>query len=242
MRIAVLPLLLAALLGGCGRLSQIGQAPELTPVANPALNPEARVISMPMPQPMPVEQIPSSLWRTGSRTFFRDPRAKQTGDLLTVIIDIADQAQLQNETARSRSNSENLAATNFFGLESRLKGILPDAVDPESLVDMDSATSSTGSGTVDRSERIQMRVAAVVTEMLPNGNFVIAGRQEIRVNYELRELRIAGVIRPEDISNLNTIEYDKIAEARITYGGRGQITDVQQPRYGQQVLDVVLPF
>ena len=153
-------------------------------------------------------------------------------------------ARLLPRSARQggRTNNEKAGLPNFFGLESRLPAILPDAVDPSSLVDLDSSSTSSGNGTIQRNERIAMRVAAVVTQVLPNGNFVIAGRQEVRVNYELREMRIAGVIRPEDISNANTIEYDKIAEARITYGGRGQITDVQQPRYGQQVLDVILPF
>ncbi|MGQ9369325.1 flagellar basal body L-ring protein FlgH [Azospirillum sp. ST 5-10] len=243
MRAAVVPLmLLSVAAAGCSRLSDIGSAPALSEISNPALQPEARVISMPMPQPVAVDQTPSSLWQTGSRNFFRDPRAKAVGDLLTVIIDISDQAQLQNRTQRARTNAEGFGATNFFGLESRLPAILPDAVDPESLVDLDSNSTSSGNGTIQRNERIAMRVAAFVTQVLPNGNFVIAGRQEMRVNYELRELRIAGVIRPEDITNTNTIDYDKIGEARITYGGRGQITDVQQPRYGQQVLDVVLPF
>ncbi|WP_029008821.1 flagellar basal body L-ring protein FlgH [Azospirillum halopraeferens] len=239
----ILPLVILALATtGCSRLSDIGSPPSLSEISNPALQPEARVISMPMPQPVVAEQIPSSLWRTGSRDFFRDPRAKGVGDLLTVIINISDQAQLQNRTQRGRTNAEGFGATNFFGLESRLSAVLPDAVDPTSLVDLDSSSTSSGNGSIQRNERIAMRVAAFVTQVLPNGNFVIAGRQEVRVNYELRELRIAGVLRPEDISNANTIDYDKIGEARITYGGRGQITDVQQPRYGQQVLDVILPF
>ncbi len=237
------PLLIAvAALGGCARLAEVGSTPALSEIANPALQTEARVISMPMPPPSTAEQVPSSLWRTGSRNFFRDPRAKTVGDLLTVIINIADQAQLQNQTQRQRSNAENLGVPNLFGLESRLPAVLPDAVDPSNLVGLDSSSSSLGAGTIQRNERIAMRVAAVVTQVLPNGNFVVAGRQEVRVNYEIRELRIAGVIRPEDITNVNTIDYDKIAEARITYGGRGQITDVQQPRYGQQVLDILLPF
>lgn len=244
MRTVVLPVLMAAAaaMSGCARLADIGRAPALSEISNPALQPEARVISLPMPQPTQVEQIPSSLWRTGSRDFFRDPRAKAVGDLLTVIIDISDQAQLRNSTQRARSNAETEGMPNFFGLESRLSAVLPKAVDPSSLVDLDSSSSSSGNGTIQRTETIAMRVAAVVTQVLPNGNFVIAGRQEVRVNFELREMRIAGVIRPEDITNTNTIDYDKVAEARITYGGRGQITDVQQPRYGQQALDIILPF
>ncbi|PWC42569.1 flagellar basal body L-ring protein FlgH [Azospirillum sp. TSO22-1] len=244
MRFAVAPLTVLSIgvlsigLGACSRLANVGQEPALSQISNPGLNPEARVISMPMPQAASTEQIPSSLWQAGSRSFFRDPRAKTTGDLLTVIINITDQAQMQNQTQRQRANEEKLGVPNFFGLETKL----PGSMNPSNLVNMDSTASSNGNGTIQRNERIAMRVAAVVTEVLPNGNFVIAGRQEVRVNYELREMRIAGVIRPEDVTNINTIDYDKIAEARITYGGRGQITDVQQPRYGQQVLDIVLPF
>ncbi len=239
MRTPMIPLLAVALaVTGCARLAEIGQAPRLSEISNPAMAPEARVVSMPMPRAVPNEQVPSSLWRTGSRDFFRDPRAKQTGDLLTVIINIADQAQMQNQSQRQRTNAERAGASNFFGLESQV----PSSVDPSNLVGLDSNSASSGNGTIQRNERIAMRVAAVVTEVLPNGNFVIAGRQEVRVNYELREMRIAGVIRPEDITNVNTIDYDKIAEARITYGGRGQITDVQQPRYGQQLFDIFMPF
>jgi flagellar L-ring protein FlgH len=81
-----------------------------------------------------------------------------------------------------------------------------------------------------------------VTQVLPNGNLVVQGRQELRVNFEVRELQITGVIRQQDISSTNTVSYTKLAEARISYGGRGQLTDVQQPRYGQQLLDIIAPF
>jgi flagellar L-ring protein precursor FlgH len=238
----VVPLLVAASLAGCARLSEVGQAPAMSRIENPATLQEARTVSLPMPAPLPMEQDSASLWRTGARSFLRDQRAKITGDILTVLIDIEDRAQLQNQTQRRRANSESAGIPSFFGFQSRLPAILPDAVDPENLVELESGSSSTGSGSVNRQERITLRVAAVITQVLPNGNLVIAGRQEVRVNFELRELRIAGVIRPEDISNGNAIEYDKIAEARISYGGRGQITDVQQPRYGQQVFDIIMPW
>lgn len=242
MRPLLIPALLLAALPGCARLSEIGQAPALSTISDPAEQAEARTISMPMPPPVTVVREPSSLWRTGAKSFFRDQRAKTIGDILTVLIDIEDRAQLQNQTQRRRANTENASLPSFFGFESKLDNIFPDDVDPANLVELGSDSSSAGSGSVNRTERILLRVAAVVTQVLPNGNLVIAGRQEVRVNYELRELRIAGVIRPEDISNMNAIDYDKIAEARIAYGGRGQLTDVQQPRYGQQVLDVILPW
>ena len=242
MRPLMISAIVLALLPGCSRLSEVGQAPAISEVGNPALQTEARTISMPMPPPILVEREPSSLWRTGARSFFRDQRAKTVGDILTVMINIEDRAQLQNQTQRRRDNSESAGLPSFFGLEQNLGRILPAGADVENLVELESGSSSTGSGSVNRTERIALKVAAVITQVLPNGNLVIAGRQEVRVNFELRELRIAGVIRPEDISNGNAIDYEKIAEARVSYGGRGQITDVQQPRYGQQVFDIIMPW
>jgi flagellar L-ring protein precursor FlgH len=184
----------------------------------------------------------NSLWRAGSRSFFRDPRAQKVGDLITVEIDIGDKAKIANTTTRTTTASEKANAANLFGLESRLKGILPDKVDPTNLVNLGSDSNNTGTGTVDRSESITLTVAAVVSQVLPNGNLVIQGQQEVRVNNEVRVLQVSGVVRPEDISNANTIKHTQIAEARISYGGRGQITDVQQPRYGQQFFDIIWPF
>lgn len=234
--------LLAACAGTLGKIRHIGQAPPLNPIlVSQGIVPGGPVV---VPQPVPDAQAPqaNSLWRMGSRSFFRDPRAAKVGDLLTVQIDIGDQAKIANTTTRSTNAAENASAPNLLGLESRLKGLLPQAVDPSSLVKLGSDSSNTGTGTVDRSENINLTVAAVVTQVLPNGNLVIQGQQEVRVNNEVRELSVSGVVRPEDISNSNTIHHTQIAEARISYGGRGQITDVQQPRYGQQFFDIIWPF
>ncbi|HEY4345107.1 MAG TPA: flagellar basal body L-ring protein FlgH [Parvibaculum sp.] len=236
---------LAAALAGCSamdRIDQIGAAPALAPISNPTTSPGYRPVTMPMPAPEQVVYQPNSLWRAGSRAFFRDQRASKVGDILTVIINIADSAKVDNATKRSRANSETAALPNFLGLESKLKNVLPDAVDPTALVDASSGGSSAGTGSVDRKESVELTIAGVVTQVLPNGNLVIEGRQEVRVNFEVRELLIAGIVRPEDISNTNTILHTQIAEARISYGGRGQISDVQQPRYGQQLYDVIMPF
>jgi len=243
MRTPLIPaLLLLAALPACARLDHLGREPGISPIDNPAAQAEVHRVSMPMPVPSSEARLPASLWQADARGFLRDLRAKAVGDIVTVIIDMAEQAQIRNQTSRSRDSAEQMGMPSFFGLESRLPGVLPDAVDPENLANLNSSSSSSGAGSVNRQEQIQLKVAAVVTDLLPNGNLVIAGRQEVRVNFELRELRIAGVIRPEDITTRNTIGYEKIAEARIAYGGRGQITDMQQPRYGQQVLDVILPF
>lgn len=238
-------LLLATTLPGCNmisRLSQVGDAPELSTIENPAVLHGQQPVSLPMPAPVDARRSPSSLWRQGSRAFLKDQRASEVGDILTVIIDIEDSAAISNQTNRSRTNAEDASATSFLGYEASLANILPEAVNPTDLVNLDSTSSSQGAGTVNRDESINLRIAALVTQVLPNGNLVVAGRQEVRVNFEVRELQVAGIIRPEDITSTNQVGYDQIAEARIAYGGRGQISDVQQPRYGQQVFDIIWPF
>jgi flagellar L-ring protein precursor FlgH len=241
-RHAVLAALAAQLLSGCAyldRLKDTGQQPTLSSVDNPTTRPGYKPVQMPMPAAQPASYNPNSLWRNGSRAFFKDQRAKQIGDILTVKVNITDKANIANETQRSRANSDDSGVDNFFGKQKL--PILNSAL-PTRIFTADSAMSSDGKGSVNRQEALSTNVAGVVTQVLPNGNLVIEGRQEIRVNFEIRELIVAGVIRPEDIESDNTIDSSKIAQARIAYGGRGQITDVQQPRYGQQVMDVVLPF
>ncbi len=236
---------LALSLGACNaltRLSEIGQEPALTAIQNPAVLHGNQPIAMPMPPPLVVERKPNSLWRPGSRAFLKDQRATEVGDILTVLIVIKDDASITASTNRTRTAAEDSSATSLLGYEGQLAAILPDAVNPLSLIDLDSKSSSTGAGSVARVEKINLKIAALVTQVLPNGNLVIAGRQEVRVNYEIRQLQIAGMIRPEDITSNNTIDYDQVAEARISYGGRGQVSDVQQPRYGQQIYDIIWPF
>ena len=242
---ATLAVVLTLALAGCNaltRLSEVGQEPMLAPIQNPAVIHGNQPIAMPMPPPMVVDRRPNSLWRPGSRAFLKDQRASEVGDILTVVIDIEDDASISASTNRSRTAGEDSSMTSLLGYEGSLAQLLPEAVDPLSLIDLDSNSSSTGAGSVARDETINLRIAALVTQVLPNGNLVIAGRQEVRVNYEIRQLQIAGLIRPEDITSSNTISYDQVAEARISYGGRGQVSDVQQPRYGQQIYDIIWPF
>ena len=240
-----LAMIAASFLGACSaadRIANIGQAPELTPIENPVAREDYTPVRMPMPAPRVPEPQAASLWQPGSRAFFRDQRAGVVGDILTVMINIDDQATLSNQSSRSRSSNEDSDIPAFFGFQAQLDNWLPDEINPDALVQFGSDGSHAGTGTITRDEEIELQLAVVVTEVLPNGNLVIFGRQEVRVNFEARDLHIAGVIRPEDITAANTISYEKIAEARISYGGRGQITDVQQPRYGQQLYDIVFPF
>jgi flagellar L-ring protein precursor FlgH len=237
--------LIALALGGCGaadRIAGVGKAPALSAIEDPTTRPGYKPVRMAMPDPEPVAFASNSLWRQGSRAFFKDQRAARIGDIMTVRVRVTDRAQLDNQTQRSRKNGEDFGAANFLGFEGEMSKVLPDGVDAAALVKAQSNSSSQGAGSVRRSEQLVTNVAAVVTQTLPNGNLVIEGKQEIRVNFEVRELIVAGVVRPEDIEADNTIDSTKIAQARIAYGGRGQITDVQQPRYGQQVMDILLPF
>jgi flagellar L-ring protein FlgH len=238
----VLLMLAGLALTGCGaadRLASVGKAPSLSAIDDPTASPGYKPVSLPMPPPeQPVYQA-NSLWRSGARGFFKDQRAMRVGDILTVKVRITDSANISNQTQRSRKNGEEMGAASLFGMESKL---IPDGTDASAAVDVESTSSSNGAGSVKRSEALTTNVGAVITQILPNGNMVIEGRQEVRVNFEMRELIVAGIVRPEDVASDNTIDSTKIAQARISYGGRGQISDVQQPRYGQQVLDVLLPF
>ncbi len=237
---------MAVLLTGCSageRLANIGSPPAMSRIENPAEEKQYRSISMPMPEVKTVAPENNSLWSGGSRqTFFDDQRANDIGDILTVMIDIDDQAQLESETDRSRSANESAGLNSLLGLETKLAGLIDENLNTESLVDGETDSDYRGQGSTEREEQVEMKLAATVTQILPNGNMLIQGRQEVRVNFEKRILELAGIIRPEDITVDNSIPYEKIAEARISYGGKGQITDVQQPRYGQQVYDVLFPF
>lgn len=184
----------------------------------------------------------TSLWQGNRTSFFRDQRASDAGDILTVVIDISDQARLRNSTDRSRSAADSLEIPTLGGFTPLMQRVLPSSADPANLVDAGSEHSHTGEGETSRGEEVSLKVAAMIQRRFPNGNLLIEGRQQVRVNYELRELIVTGIIRLADITPDNTISYDKIADARISYGGRGHITDMQQPRYGQQIIDLIAPW
>jgi flagellar L-ring protein precursor FlgH len=235
-------LVILSFAGGCSaidRISQIGEQPKLAAIENPTSQPGYKPVQMPMPKPEVASYNANSLWRNGSRAFFKDQRAARVGDILTISVNFTDKANLSNETVRNRTSKEDSGISDFIGAQTITQA---HKILPGKLLTTDSTSQYDGKGTVDRKENLQTNVAAVVTQVLPNGNLVVEGKQEIRVNFEIRELIVAGIVRPEDIQSDNTIDSSKIAQARIAYGGRGQITDFQQPRYGQQVTDILLPF
>lgn len=234
--------LLVLAVTACGRIDQVGKAPDFTPTQGG----EEFNAMMTQPLPMTIERdVPlrqASLWTKSRGSLLGDRRAVQQGDIMTVVIEINDRAEISNSSNRSRSGSESLAVPELFGIPQRIDKALPEGASLGSAVSANSNSSSAGDGSVKRNEKLTLRVAATITGELPNGVLQIVGRQEVRVNFEMRELMVTGYVRPEDISRQNEITYDKIASARISYGGRGQITDVQQPRYGQQIADIILPF
>ncbi|HEY0184635.1 MAG TPA: flagellar basal body L-ring protein FlgH [Rhodopila sp.] len=233
--------LFAASLAGCGtlsRLSEIGRDPAMTPSEDPTKDPKWRPLTMPMPSRQPSPNEANALWRSGSRAFFKDQRAAQVGDIVTVLVSMNDAANLKNVTSAVRASSETAGMPNFFGLEA----VVPKTLTPSTLVSANSGNTNTGTGQIQRTESVTLRLAGVVTQVLPNGNLVIAARQEFLVNSELRNLQVTGVIRPQDIASDNTVLHDRMAEARISYGGKGQLTDIQRARWGQQMMDILMPF
>lgn len=245
----LLAVALAAALSGCGiadRLAEIGSPPKMTTIGNVARPEETAALRYPTPVEPTLAATANSLWRPGSKSFFKDQRASRVGDIVTVAISTADSATLSNNTKRERTNSDSLSLGNLFGYKNslldRLPGNGPSQLGGAAELGMSGALAHEGKGSNTRSETVVIKVAAVIVDILPNGNMVIRGRQELRVNHELRDIQVAGIIRPQDIDSSNQIAGDKIAEGRISYGGRGVISDVQQPPIGSQVLDIIRPF
>lgn len=244
LRLAVFGLV-ATSVTGCNiltRMSEVGDGPKLTGIVNPMARPDYKPVNLPMPAPEVAEDNPNSLWRSGAKAFFKDFRAKEIGDIIIVKLDLDDSAKLENKTEREREDSEDTNVTSLLGLEAEFAKLLPEGINPASIISFDNEHETSGDGEIDRSETISLTFAAVVTQILPNGSLVIVGRQEIRVNAELRELMVTGVVRPSDIDSDNSISHEKIAEMRVAYGGRGTLSGLQQPRWGTQIWDIIFPF
>lgn len=246
-RFSILPVLILSvpLLGltACtsklDRMGHIGDPPPLTRVYDPTTQPSYQPITWPTPtEEAEPTHYANSLWRRGSNTFFRDQRASRVGDILRIQMNMRDRGRLQSTTQRNRTGADEAGLAALFGFE----GIVPGQGGPNGVVSMNSASNSFGDGRIERRDELTTSFAATVTQVLPNGNLVIDGRQEIRMNDEVREVVVQGVVRPQDIASNNTIDYSQIAEARIAYGGRGMISEAQRPRWGQEVIDVLSPF
>jgi len=241
MRHIPLSLLLLAL-AACGNLSQVGRTPAFTPTENGNEYFAMAGGGLPVSLETRRQGDEASLWNSGRDSLLGDRRAAGRGDILTVVIEIDDRAEFSNSSDRSRSGQERMSIPNLLGIPQRAEELLPDGASLDPGVEFSSSGSFSGQGSTRRREKLTLRIAATIIEVLPNGILRIEGSQEVRVNFEMRELVVTGYVRPEDISRQNEITYDKIAAARIAYGGRGRVTEVQQPRYGQQAADILLPF
>lgn len=230
------------LLAACGKLGQVGKAPDFSPLEGSTQHHAIYSRALPLSTEGDGPGEASSLWTADTGSLFGDRRAARRGDILTVVIEINDRAEFTNQSDRSRTGAQSMGVPSLFGIPQRLDAQLPEGATMADAVQTNSSSTFQGDGSTARQERLTLRVAATVVEELPNGVLRIEGQQEVRVNFELRELIVTGYVRPADISRQNEISYDRIAGARIAYGGRGQITDVQQPRWGQQVTDTILPF
>jgi len=243
-KIHLLALVALTPLAACSSVVEAVKGPTMAPMGYPSeLVGENQVMTLAsaregVPQPASA----NSLWRSGARAFFFDQRASKVGDILTVLITINDNANIENETAASRTGTNTAGITNFLGLESTLGKILPKAFNPATAINTNSSLANSGTGTITRQDQINLTIAAVVTKVLPNGNLVIQGRQEVKTNQNLRELTVAGIVRPEDITSANTINHTQIAEARIDYGGRGDLAAVQKTPGGTALLQRFAPF
>ena len=243
-RLPLIVLTLVLPVTACASASEAIKGPKLTPVGDPAplLIEQPSVLSAYRAHdesPRPASA--NSIWRVGARTFFNDQRAAKVGDILTVLITIDDSAQVKNGTTRERKTTNTMGMSNLFGLEKVLQHAIP-GVTPSALVNTNGDNSLSGTGSINRAEKINLTVAAVVTKVMPNGNLVIQGRQEVKTNSEMRELTVGGIVRPEDISSSNTINHTQIAEARISYGGRGDLSRTNNTPGGQALMDTFQPF
>lgn len=240
----------ALTLSACGdtlrKLDQIGEQPPLTKVENPQTRPDYKPLSWPLPDPEgATARTSNSLWQPGARGFFRDQRATRVGDILRVTINIDDSAEFDNSSSSNRTSSDNASVNALGGLERKIGKLIPFkgiSTDPANLIDITGNTQNNSDGNIDREEQIEAQVAALVTQVLPNGNLVIEGTQEILVNFEVREISVRGVIRPQDITADNSVDSAQIAQARIVYSGRGRISDTAQPRWGSQAVEILSPF
>jgi flagellar L-ring protein precursor FlgH len=243
---AIALLLAATALTGCNvltRLSEIGGGPKTSPVANPTTQPGYKPVNLPMPAAQPAEINPNSLWRAGARAFFKDIRAKAVGDIITVKVSISNETgKFENKTERARADSERARLDALLGLEAEYTKFLPQGIDATQFLNFSNNHTTSGDGEIERKETVTLTFAAIITQIMPNGNMVLMGRQELLVNQEIRELVVLGVVRPEDIDSDNSITHEKIAELRVAYGGRGTLSGLQAPRWGAQVWDILFPF
>ena len=238
-------LLLASCSNTIEKLSRIGKAPEFAKIELPAIDiapqDETKKHTQTQVNQRYAQRV-NSLWSPGSNNFFRNKHNWRLGDIIMVKVDITDSAKIDNSTQHTRKGGETVGIPNVLGLEKTIAEAVSSDGKAANLISTNNQHQHQGSGNISRKEAVSTEISALVTQIFQNGNLLIQGKQEVRINNELREVTIAGIIRPRDISDANTIKSEQMAEARISYGGRGSVSDVQEPRIGNQVIDILSPF
>lgn len=243
MRVTLGIMMVSSMLVGCSGISELKTAvagTNLSGIDN-IKDPEEAPIKTPLPDAMVEQPNRNSLWQPGARSFFKDQRACRPGDILTVTVNINDSANMNNSTKKERTSQNKSALSKLAGAETGLSKYFP-GITPSSVFDTSSTPSHSGKGTINRAEQINLEVAAMVVQLLPNGNLVIKGEQEILVNSELRRLHVSGIISKADIDPGNIVNSRRISQARIYYGGEGEINDVQQDKWGNKIIEAIMPF
>lgn len=243
MKYVLTTMLFSCLLVGCSGINELKTAvagTNLSGIDN-IKDPEEAEVKTPLPAPIAEQPNRNSLWQPGARSFFKDQRASRPGDILTVVVNVNDSANMNNSTKKERASQNKSALTKLAGAETGLHKYLP-GVTPSSLFDTSSTPSHSGKGSINRAEQINLEVAAMVIQQLPNGNLVIKGEQEILINSELRKLHVSGIVSRSDIEPGNIVNSRRISQARIYYGGEGEINDVQQDKWGNKLLEAISPF
>lgn len=233
------------LLAGCATLEEqakiITETAPMRPIEDPTQFPNYQPITPIALTPTDHPPQGASLWRPGAKSFFRDNRASRVGDIIKVAVGIDDSAEFSNSTNSTARHNQKSGVTKLFGLEQELSNLVP-GLSPPDLLNLDSTNNFIApKSTIKRTETLTFIIPAIVQQVLPNGSLVVRGRQEIRLNNEVRQLQVMGIARPVDIDNNNTIKSERLTECRIVYGGEGDISDEQHLRYGQKALDI-LPF
>ncbi len=186
-----------------------------------------------------------SLWvENGGRSLgemFVNAKARRIGDIVTIRIVESSSASNKASTDTDRASSLDVGLSSFFKLEDEFPSTQA-FFNPFSPAQASYESEFEGTGSTVRSGALEAYISARIVQILPNGNFVIEGNREVRVNNENQIITLTGVVRPRDISGENVVQSTYIADARISYSGSGIVNDQQRPGWLVRILDNIWPF
>jgi flagellar L-ring protein precursor FlgH len=204
--------------------------------------------TQPLPEVRPEDMAPlkqpvttGSLWTDSRGDLFSDNKARNLGDILTVVIVEEARASKKATTETDRKSSASADITKFLGLETKIADIFKNS-DAKNLISTNYENDFEGSGTTTRKEDLVATLTTQVVGVFPNGNLGIAGKKKVTVNNEDQYILLTGIVRPMDITADNLIDSKYILDAEISYTGKGVISDRQKPGWMTRLLDHVWPF